>query len=377
MLKSRLAAFTVIGLAGGAALLVLLPAAQMLRAPAVPEAAPATVPATLRMSARAAAPAAAADKPAPRRVYRFSIVPGGLASRDELLQAIAHDPVVAAHYAGFDADKARAVTVDKARAVYVSYRKGDQVYWTAKKLTLAPGETVLTDGVNEIRGRCGNRISDVPRFPVEAHGPSERDLDSSTLQPADGGLESVSYAPAAAQGYDGQSHQLVSFPYGAGLLTPGAGSPGSTGRFGTLDGNETPRFPYATRYPVTAATPVGPATPVDTAAPVGPAVPSAPGTDGLVPTTQPVLAASDPVVPVVSADVPATLPATDTTGANVADPGNLPAPVALDPSLWPPGLAAATPAPTPASAEAPEPGSLWLGGVGLAAMLLLRRRRST
>lgn len=371
MLKSRLAAFAAIGVAGGAALLVLLPAAQMLRAPAPSEAVPVMVPAALRTAVRTAAPAAVVDTPAPRRIYRFSIVPGGLAGRDELLQAIARDRVVAAHYAGFDAGKARVLTVDKARAVYVSYRKGDQVYWTAKKLTLAPGETVITDGVNEIRGRCGNRISDVPQFPVEARGPTERELDSSIVQPADEGLQSVAFAPGDTQGYNGQGHQLVSFPYGAGLLTPGPAAQGASGRLGTLDGNETPRFPYATRYPVaTAATPVGSATP---------ATPSEPGAaepvPAAVPVIVPVIAAADPVTPVVSADVPATLPASDTTGGNVADPGSLPAPVALDAALWPPGLVASTPAPTPASAETPEPGSLWLGGAGFAAMLLLRRRQ--
>ena len=121
--------------------------------------------------------ATGSDTPAARRVYRYSIVPGGAANGAELVHAVRSDRVVAAHYAGFDVQHARAVTVTRPRAVHVSYRKGDKVYWTAKKTTLKAGETLLTDGRNEMRARCANRISDVPRFPVEAHGPIPESLD--------------------------------------------------------------------------------------------------------------------------------------------------------------------------------------------------------
>lgn len=133
----------------------------------------------LEMPAALKVAAPAADTAAPaRRVYRYSVVPGGAANQAELAHVIRTDKVVAAHYAGFDVDKARPVTVTAPRAVYVSYRKGDNIYWTSRKVMLQAGETLLTDGKNEMRARCANRISDTPHFPVEAHGPRLEALDT-------------------------------------------------------------------------------------------------------------------------------------------------------------------------------------------------------
>jgi hypothetical protein len=106
-------------------------------------------------------------------VYPYSIIPGGLVSVAELRSAVAHDPVVAAHYAAFDLANARAVQVKEARAVYVSYRRGDDVFWTSKKLRLAVGETLVTDGQHIARTRCGNQVSDEPRMPVSLAGDPE------------------------------------------------------------------------------------------------------------------------------------------------------------------------------------------------------------
>src|SRR5258708_498715 len=47
----------------------------------------------------------AADRP----VYPYSIVPGGVNDARELKWVAEHDPVVAAHYAGFDYEHARVV----------------------------------------------------------------------------------------------------------------------------------------------------------------------------------------------------------------------------------------------------------------------------
>ncbi len=111
-------------------------------------------------------------------MYPYSVVPGGVASQAELVRIVRSDKVVATHYASFDLSRAHAVTVAKPRAVHVSYRKGDKVYWTAKKVMLREGETLLSDGKNEMRTRCANRISDVAQFPVEAHAPSAELLDA-------------------------------------------------------------------------------------------------------------------------------------------------------------------------------------------------------
>ena len=71
------------------------------------------------------------------------------------------------------------VQVKEARSVYVSYRRGDDVFWTSKKLRLAVGETLITDGQHISRTRCGNQISDEPRLPVSLAGdPEPQALDS-------------------------------------------------------------------------------------------------------------------------------------------------------------------------------------------------------
>jgi hypothetical protein len=59
---------------------------------------------------------------AQRTVYPYSVVPGGVDDAKELKLAAEHDPVVAAHYAGFDYEHAQVVRLTLARTVFVSYR---------------------------------------------------------------------------------------------------------------------------------------------------------------------------------------------------------------------------------------------------------------
>jgi hypothetical protein len=220
-LQKRLTIATVLAAAGCAAF-VLRPQVQATgqeaAAPAIVGTAAPAAPALWR----AAADASPAPAPA-RRIYPYSIVPGGVTSRAELSHAVMADKVVAAHYAGFAVDKASLRTVARARAVYVSYRKGEQVYWTARKVTLAEGESILSDGQNDIRARCGNRISDTPQLPVEVKGPDEQELDTFTepaRQAGDGALREVALELDAQ---DGESRPFVPSPVpnGAGLLVAG------------------------------------------------------------------------------------------------------------------------------------------------------------
>lgn len=215
-LQRRLAVVAMLGVAGCAALLFVT------RTPAPPRVA-SDVSGIVEVPANGAlaqvAQAAPAASKTVRRVYPYSIVPGGVAGRDDVVRVMKMDKVVADHYASFQVDKASVATVSKPRAVYVSYRKGDKVYWTAGKHTLAAGETVLTDGSSEIRGRCGNRISDVAMFPVEAKGPSEAELDAASEEAVDadeGGAENVSFTADGLVDGGGRAFALNDF-YGAGL----------------------------------------------------------------------------------------------------------------------------------------------------------------
>lgn len=117
-----------------------------------------------------------------RPLYPYSVIPGGVESADELRKAVANDPVVAAHYVGFDLGRVHAVRLAEARSAFVSYRKGNNVYWTSKKVSLPAGEILITDGMHSLRTRCGNQISDVPRTPIAPAGePAPKTLTTPLL----------------------------------------------------------------------------------------------------------------------------------------------------------------------------------------------------
>ena len=110
-------------------------------------------------------------------VYPYSVVPGGVTDARELKWAAQHDPVVASHYAGFDYDHARVVRLLLARAAYVSYRIGNDVYWTRHRVKLKKGETVITDGKIIVRSRCGNRVEEVPQQATSSSEPPALKFD--------------------------------------------------------------------------------------------------------------------------------------------------------------------------------------------------------
>ena len=113
-----------------------------------------------------------------RPVYPYSIIPGGVSSPRELKSAIANDPIVASHYSGFDLAKARVVLLKKDLAAFVSYRRGNKVYWTSHKLVIRAGENIITDGVHSARTRCGNRLSETAVKPVDAKEPMIAQLET-------------------------------------------------------------------------------------------------------------------------------------------------------------------------------------------------------
>jgi hypothetical protein len=61
--------------------------------------------------------------------------------------------------------------------LHVSYRKGNTILWSKKKVLLRKGEKILTDGTTQIRSRCGNCISDEPLAPTAADEPDVVEFD--------------------------------------------------------------------------------------------------------------------------------------------------------------------------------------------------------
>lgn len=149
-----------------------------------------------------------ADKRVPRfdtsvrPVYPYSVLRGGAYDAGELEARRAADKVAARHYETFSRTHVITVKASSDRRVYMSYRKGSQIYWTKKTVQLHVGEALLSDGVHYIRARCGNRISEAPQEPTEkfaAAAPSELLLDmpeSWEIPPRTAPLDSVKSASA-------------------------------------------------------------------------------------------------------------------------------------------------------------------------------------
>jgi len=111
------------------------------------------------------------DAPSSRPVYPYSVVAGGVEDAKELKWVAEHDPIVGAHYAGFNYAHAQVVRLTLARSVYLSYRIGNHIYWTHRRVTLHKGEKVITDGSMTARTRCGNRVEESPQ--QQAVSPAE------------------------------------------------------------------------------------------------------------------------------------------------------------------------------------------------------------
>jgi hypothetical protein len=72
-----------------------------------------------------------------RKVYPYSIVPGGVVSDAEVRSTRASDPLVDAHYSGTATWKATRVMFPT--LAYVSFRKGNRIVWSRKPRRTSPG----------------------------------------------------------------------------------------------------------------------------------------------------------------------------------------------------------------------------------------------
>jgi hypothetical protein len=228
-----------------------------------------------------------------RLVYRYSVIPGGAFTSDELRHAIQSDSVVAAHYKDLDQSKLHVRTVARDQYAYVSYRKGDAVYWTKNKVLLRQGETVITDGTTLIRGKCGNCISAAPQLPTAPGEPDvvefDRLVDPDVPQQARGETPLVAPAPAPVGIPSSEAPVGPITPLTGRLLSVGT-TPLAAGNvnqpFNDTDvpppsvGSVGPRMPLP---PFTPQPPDGPPTPPDRSTPPGGTPPPLVPTDDVPP----------------------------------------------------------------------------------------------
>ena len=268
-----------------------------------------------------------------RPVYMHSVVPGGVYSGSELRTAIRDDVVVAAHYRNLDQSRLRTEVVQQDRYVHVSYRKGDQVFWTKNKVLLRQGETIITDGNTQVRARCGNCISEAPLLPTSESEPEVIEFEKLVEAPA----TPIPATPPIALVAPGLLDPLGA---GLGLASPEVGpiTPLAAGRLGS-----------GIAPPLAAQDPSDPATPTDL--PPGlsgpPSSPNPPGTD-----------------------LPPFTPFSDPPPPGGDDPPSLVPPEYLPPPEIPP---LDVPGPPGDPVPVPEPGTLLLIVGGIA--WLIRRGR--
>ena len=258
-----------------------------------------------------------------RLVYRYSVIPGGVYTGDELRSAIQDDPVVAAHYRDLDQSKLQVRTVTRDRYAYVSYRKGDEVFWTKHKVLVRQGETVVTDGTKQIRAKCGNCISEAPQLPTADNEPEEVEFDRLTepvaQQPRvspEVALVPLAPSDAVSGPVAGESVEALDLlgtgRFGSSALPPfavaGTDAPGPSL---DLPGPETPLPPIVPEPPAFFPPPPGVFTPPDM-------FPTPPG--GLFPPSGDNPPLDQPIPPVPPIDVP---PSEPVTPVPVPEPGTL------------------------------------------------------
>ena len=162
-------------------------------------------------------------------VYRHSVIPGGVRHSSELASALAQDQYARAHFVSFNAAKAYLVHAKAPRMVHVSYRMGENIYWTKKKVRIPAGEALLTDGQSLVRARCGNRISDTAQPIVSDQEPAPEVLDMVIAPNAalEGARQSTSSAGRRNGPLGGASNGPETFASASGAPRPGSPSTGA------------------------------------------------------------------------------------------------------------------------------------------------------
>lgn len=201
-----------------------------------------------------------------RTLFPYSVIPGGVENAQELRNALEHDPIAAAHYAGFDVSQTHVERLASDEEMYVSYRLNNRIYWTHKRLKLLKGETVITDGKNVARTRCGNRLSETAQSPVAAKQPLDMTLDPSPL-------------PDLAEARPIALPMALPFPVGSSGLTPGSADIVPPPIFPLVGGDSLPH--NSTTPPITPPT-------------IPPTTPTTPPTTPITPPATPPVATPEP-----------------------------------------------------------------------------------
>ena len=302
-----------------------------------------------RVTAPAAAVSAASRSLRPN--YPYSVIAGGAYSAAELRYASERDRVVNNHYADFNMQSARLVTLTQDRFQYVSYRLKDRIFWTHRKLRIPKGEVLLTDGKNFARTRCGNRLSSQPKPNTAREEPSERVLSLPPFSPPQlkGGEMKLALAPPLGE----LAQSFPDLPFDLPRLAPYVPAP----VVGTMPLAQQIWPPISSYQPT--VVPISPGfapAPGSSSTPVATPSGSVPGTTPAPPVVTPAPPGITPVPPVIT---PPIIPPTP-PGPPI---GDTPLPPPINDTPLPPPIGD-TPLPPPIN-EVPEPASLSLLAFGV------------
>lgn len=105
----------------------------------------------------------------PQKRLRYSVVPGGIHSVEQLHTVYDSDPEYHVLVGEIDWSKMRSVQLTAPNCFFSSFRKpGNSITWTVgPSLCLPAGEQVFSDGQIMIRAACGNRIDIARHLPID------------------------------------------------------------------------------------------------------------------------------------------------------------------------------------------------------------------
>lgn len=334
-------------------------------------------------------------------MYPYSVVAGGIATKGDAAEAIARDPAVARHYSELNVRLLEAKQLQRDTQTYVSFRKHGRIFWTSRKVHLAAGERILSDGFNCVRGRCGNRISTTPRTPVLAdvsEEPTSAELNTPAVrsqsvdEAVPGVFDSLRVASPipSATGLIAELARSGALP--GGIVGGGAVAPAgrTAGGAGTAPGG--PMVPGATG-PILGVVlfPLPGAGSVPDTNPIGAPVEGSPY-QPLIPTTLLAPVSLAPIPPPGGSNGVNTppgypgsppYPAPPSTAPGGLPNGNTPSPPVEEKQTPPPGhdmppvpRTEDTPPGLPPTSSTPEPGTAAMVALGALAVVSARRVRS-
>ncbi len=215
------------------------------------------------------------DSAAVQALYPYSVIPGGARTSGELRNAVERDSTVRAHYADFVVANTRVARLQKPQAFYVSYRIGNNIFWTKNAVLIPAGETVLSDGPHMARTRCGNRLSLAPVAPISKTEPAAEAMGAANpavllannespveLPIAPPPMTSIETPPATPIS---SAPPLGFFFPGVPFTVGGGGTPSTPGGSGPVTPG-TPATPPPPSGPPRSVPPPGPSTPPISAA---------------------------------------------------------------------------------------------------------------